>query len=263
VKCVTRVLAILLASSLAAWCSLQQPDAATIVRHSVAANEEDWKAAPRYDYFEKDTTENGNKVYSVTMIGGSPYEELVENNGEPLSPQDVQRQQRKRKDAMARRRLESAGERMERIAKYRKERNRVHLLEQEMARAFDFKLLSDERLGSNDVYVLQAVPKAGYRAPNAEAQVLTAMKGMLWIDKASWQWVKVTAEVMHPVWIGGFLARVEPGTRFELEKAPVGNGIWLPRHFTMSAKAAILFMFHRHDQEDVAWYNYREETGNR
>jgi hypothetical protein len=49
------------------------------------------------------------------------------------------------------------------------------------------------------------------------------MQGKLWIDKDSFQWVKVEAQVMHPVSIEGFLAKVEPGTHFELEKEPVAT----------------------------------------
>lgn len=41
----------------------------------------------------------------------------------------------------------------------------------------------------------------------------------------------VEATVIHPVSIEGFLAQVEPGTQFKLEKMPVADGIWLPKHF--------------------------------
>jgi len=39
---------------------------------------------------------------------------------------------------------------------------------------------------------------------------------------------KSAGTVIRPVVIEGFLARVEPGTRFELEKMPVAGDIWLP-----------------------------------
>ncbi len=97
--------------------------------------------------------------------------------------------------------------------------------------AFDFKLLGETRLNGDDVYALQATPRPGYHPPNMETQVLTGMQGELWIDKDIFQWVKVEAQVTHPLSIEGFLAKVEPGTHFELEKAPVARGVWLPTHF--------------------------------
>jgi len=94
---------------------------------------------------------------------------------------------------------------------------------QQLTEAFDFTLAGEERMGNHRVYVLDATPRAGYKPPNTETEVLTGMQGKLWIDKKTYQWVKVEAEVIHPVSIAGFLAKVEPGTRFELEKMPVGN----------------------------------------
>jgi hypothetical protein len=70
--------------------------------------------------------------------------------------------------------------------------------------------------------------------------------------------VKVTAKVIRPVSIEGFLARVEPGTRFELQKMPVGDGIWLPKHFAMKSQAKILRLFSRSSQEDDTFSNYHK-----
>jgi hypothetical protein len=67
------------------------------------------------------------------------------------------------------------------------------------------------------------------------------MQGKLWIDKPTCQWVNVEAEVVHPVSIAGFLAQVQPGTRFELEKMPVVEGSWLPKHFSTKMWAKSFF----------------------
>lgn len=84
------------------------------------------------------------------------------------------------------------------------------------------------------------------------------MQGKLWIDKQTFQWVKIQAQVIHPVLIEGFLAEVEPGTRFELEKRPVQDGIWLPSHFAMKAQAKIFFLFPHRSQDDETYYGYRK-----
>jgi len=84
------------------------------------------------------------------------------------------------------------------------------------------------------------------------------MRGTLWIDKDSFQWVKVAADVVHPVFIAGFLARVEPGTRFEVEKAPVADGVWLPTHFAMKSRANILFVLTHRENEDETYFDYHK-----
>jgi len=81
----------------------------------------------------------------------------------------------------------------------------------------------------------------------------------LWIDTKEFQWVRVEAEAVRPVSIEGFLARVEPGTRFELDKEPVDPGVWLPRHFAVKSRAKVLWIFNQKRQQDDTYFNYRRQ----
>jgi hypothetical protein len=192
------------------------------------------------------------------MILGSPYNRLIAVNGEPLSPQENAKEQRKMEQVVAQRRAEPPSQRQRRIANYEKERRRDHLMMQQLTVAFDFKLIGSRTIDSRDVYVLRATPRKGYKPPNMETQVLPGMRGELWIDKKTFQWVKVTAHVIHPVNIEGFLAQVQPGTRFELEKMPVDDGVWLAKHFEMKSTSKVLFLFNRTDQEDNTFFDYHK-----
>jgi hypothetical protein len=104
--------------------------------------------------------------------------------------------------------------------------------------------------------MLEATPRPGYQPPNQRARVLTGMRGKLWVARDGYHWVKVQAEVVQPVYFEGFLARVGPGTRFELEKAPVANGVWLPKRFSMTVDARILGLFSHNSQEEETFGNY-------
>jgi len=227
-----------------------------IIQRSVAANEADWKEAPRYACMVEDETDDrGTKTYEEMMILGSPYERLVAINGKPLSASEQRKEEEKFQQMLAKRQNETQEQRQDRIAKYEKERKRDHILMQQLTKAFNFRLRGEQKLGNRDVYVLDATPKPGYKPPNMEAKVLTGMKGELWIDKNEFQWVKVEAETFRPVSISGFLARVDPGTRFELEKAPVAPGVWLPKHFEMESHAKIVFLFHEDKSESETYSN--------
>ncbi len=238
-----------------------QLDVQTIIERSVAANKRDWKEAPSFSYSERDRGASGIRTYEVSMILGSPYRRLAAINDEPLPLPNQRKQQNREKQALERRRAESGTARAKRIAEYEKERTRDQLLMGQLTVAFNFKLVGEEKIGSFDTYVLEATPKAGYRPPNMQTQVLTGMEGKLWIDKASFQWVKVEAQVVHPVSIAGFMARVETGTRFELEKQPVAEGIWLPSHFSMQSRATILHVVKRSGHEDETYSNYHKLDG--
>jgi hypothetical protein len=82
------------------------------------------------------------------------------------------------------------------------------------------------------------------------------MQGELWVDVKTYQWVKVTARVIHPVSIEGFLAEVEPGTQFKLEKSPVDGGVWQVSHFSMKSQAKVLHLFSRASSEDDTYFDY-------
>ena len=239
------------------------PDARTIIERSVASNDADWKAAPQYSYTEEDRSSKGDRTFEVTMIDGSPYKRLVKVNGEPLSADAAQKEQREFDAVTRKRHSESPSARQKRIAAYLKDRERDHILIDQLSKAFDFTLTGEQTLDSRNVFVLRATPRAGYTPPNYEARTLRGMEGQLWVDSREFQWVKVTAKVIHPVTIAGFLARVEPGTDFELEKAPVAPGIWLPSHFAMRSRSRILEIIGHHTQEDQTWSGYRRSETDR
>ena len=88
-------------------------------------------------------------------------------------------------------------------------------------------------------------------------KVLAGMEGRFWIDQKSYQWVKVEVTVIRPVWIVGFLAKVETGTQFTLEQTPVAANVWLPAHFMMKTRGRLLMLFKQRSQLDATFYDYR------
>jgi hypothetical protein len=235
-----------------------QETVATIIQRSDEANKRDWDAAPQFDDCERDREKGSDKTYAVTMLFGSPYQRLVAVNGRPLSPTQQQEEQKKFEDAKAQRQGESKEERSQRIAKYQAERARDQTMINQMTAAFNFRLIGDRTMNGHTVYVLKATPRKGYRPPNRDSEALTGMEGTLWIDHDTFQWVKVEAHVAHPVMIEGFLAEVEPGTKFELEKQPVSEGLWLASHFSMQSRARILRLIPRSGQEDDTYFDYHQ-----
>jgi hypothetical protein len=247
-----------------------EPPVPELVSRSVAANTADWRAQPEYSHRERDfknkVDANGrvqageSKTYERFMLEGSPYSRLVEIDGKPLSREQEQQEQIKLNAETARRAHESANERRARVAKYEGERAEEHLLMQQMAEAFEFSLAGEQRVNGVDCYVLDARPNPAYRPPVEKARVLLGMKGRLWIDKQHYHWVKVQAEVINAVPFGLFVAKVKPGTRFELEQAPSGN-VWLPRRFSESVNATIFGVYGMRSNEEELYSDYRAGQG--
>ncbi len=238
------------------------PNPQEIVRKSVEAIQEDWAEAPKYSYLERDLESKRDhpriaKTYRVLMIDGSPYNLVTAINDQPLPPDEKAAEQRKLEREIEKRRNESERERRRRIGKYAKERDHDHEMLQLMAETFEFHLSGEAQVDGHACWVLDAEPKPGYEPTNHESHVLKGMKGQLWIDKATNQWVKVHAEVVRPVTFYGLLAKVEPGTEFDLEMEPVANGIWFPKKFNVRVKATALGFFSENSNESDTYRDYQ------
>jgi hypothetical protein len=239
---------------------------AQIVSRSVEANTADWKAQPQYSHRERDVKNkvDGNgrvqggesKTFEQFMLEGSPYSRLIEIDGKPLSRTQEQQEQIKLNAESERRAHESASERRARVAKYQAARAEEHLLMQQMAEAFRFSLAGEQNVNGVDCYVLDAQPNPAYNPPVEKARVLLGMKGRMWIDKEHYHWVKVQAQVINAVPFGVFVAKVKPGTRFELEQAPSGN-VWLPKRFSESVNATIFGVYSMRNNEEELYSDYR------
>jgi hypothetical protein len=245
---------------------------ALIIEKSIAANDRDWLAQDLYSYDERDTRSNvdaegqakiqGSKKYQVLMIEGSPYRKLIGLNNEPLQPAQRAAEEAKLQREIAHRHAESPSERKRRVGKYQEQRSEEHLLMQQMATAFHFRALGEQEIAGVPCLRFAAIPRPDYVPPVEKARVLTGMRGTLWIDKADYHWVKVQAEVTQPVSFGFFIAKVNPGTRFELDQMPV-DSYWLPKHFVDTVNASVfgLYGYRTQDESFYSAYQPNASTG--
>jgi len=260
-RCGFRLLPLLVVIAGPGFPQAQHLSAEKIIANSVLANQRDFQAAVHYNWKERDRTSKGSKTSQVMMIDGSPYYRVLAVNGKPLSPAEQAKEKKKEQEAAAERAAESPEQRRKRIEQFEKDRHRDAEMMAQLTKAFTFTLIGQQKLRGFNVWALKATPCKDYRPPTMETEVLTGMRGQLWIDQKTFQWVKVMAEVVHPVSIGGFLAEVQPGTRFELEKAPVGDGIWLASHFAMKSDAKVLHVFSHGSEEEDTFFDYQKSTG--
>jgi hypothetical protein len=232
-----------------------------IVQHSEQTIAADWSHAPEYSYIERDVESKHDsrrtvKTYQVLMIDGSPYNRLIAVDDKPLPPAQKAEEMRKLQLEIQQRQQESERARQKRIGKYLRERHQDSALLKGMMSAFDFRLVGEATVDGHECWVLDAIPKAGYEPTSRETKVLKGMRGRMWVDEASGQWVKVTAEVVQPVSLFGFFAKVRPGTRFMLEQEPVTAHLWLPKHFTTQVSASALGFLNEDSVDDETYSKY-------
>jgi hypothetical protein len=247
-------------------------DARSLIKRSVVVNDSDWSAQTRYSHQERDVNQKlkadgtvsstNEKTSRVFMIDGSPYNELIAVQGEPLSPAQKRQESAKLKTEIKKRNSESPSDRAERMQNYTKERSEERLLLHEMIAAFNFSHVGEEKVNGVDCYVLDATPNPNYRPSVQKARVLTGMKGKLWIAKDTYHWVRVHASVFQPVEFGFFLAKVRPGTQFELDQSPVDKSTWMPSHFSQSVDARVLGIYGIRTKVDEYYSDYQLSKAN-
>jgi hypothetical protein len=237
--------------------NLAVPDVGDMIRQSVAANQRNLATAADFDHRERVLSHDGTRTYTVTMMLGTPYRRLTAINDQQLSDDERQREQQKQDAARAERERETPDERARRLDKNEKDRRRNRQLLDQLPQAFDFALEGEQRVGNFDAYVLRATPRRDFQPSSLEATVLTGMEGRFWLERQSFQWIKVEAAVTRPVTIQSFLAKMEPGTQFTLEQQPAAPGVWLPARFTMRTRGRILLLFKQRTQIDTTFFDYQ------
>jgi outer membrane lipoprotein-sorting protein len=68
-------------------------------------------------------------------------------------------------------------------------------------------------------------PRAKAKGTNENAA--KKMAGTLWFDEADRQVARMEVHFYDNFRIGGFLASVQKGTAFEVERSPIGDGLWM------------------------------------
>jgi hypothetical protein len=82
----------------------------------------------------------------------------------------------------------------------------------------------------------------------------------MWVDKQDFRLSKAQAHVIDTISIGWVLARVGPGTSFEIDQTRVANGTWMPGTITINGVAHVLFVHSRSLNEQLTYSGYRPAT---
>ncbi len=247
-------------------------DPREIVRRALALDEkENESLIESYAYLESVETRRLNsdgtlksvasKTHEITTIEGTPFRRLAEKDGRPLPPDEQREQEEAFRHTLEARRTESRSERARRIDEYQNRRDRYRRAVREIPDAFIFRVTGEENFQSRPAWVIEAVPRPGYRPVDRYSRLFTDLKGTLWIDKAEHHWVRLDAELIDTVTFGWILVRIGKGARATIERTRVDGRDWLPSRlwYTVSLRIGLVKAY---TVEELATYRtYRKLTG--
>jgi len=239
-----------------------------IMSRSVKVTEGNWKEAPKYAFTRTDVKADlkkgpdteARKTYEVLMIEGSPFLKLLSLQGRTLAPEQAEEEQQKLRREISRRASESNRDRQKRLEKYNEDRNRDHALLTELCNAFNYTILGERNLDKREVILLHGAPKPNYIPRTRETKVLAGMEVTFWIDKLSYQWRRVEAEVKAPVSVFGMIGKVNPGTKFVLDQEPISTDLWLPARFQIQIRATALGFISQDSSREEIYGDYRRQV---
>ncbi|MEO8048914.1 MAG: hypothetical protein ABI833_00745 [Acidobacteriota bacterium] len=238
------------------------PDPVEIVRRSVDRDWTDFASRKNYTYQERSEfrqyARNGrlsgsrSETSDVMILGGRPYQRLTARNDKRLSPREDRREQAKLDRELAKRQHESPAEH----ARYEKERVEERAFIREIPDAFTFRLLRTDTVSNQAAWVIEAQPKPGYRAVHSQAKDFAKVRATIWIEQATYHWVKVDADVLNTISVGFGLLRIAPGSSLHFEQTRVNDEIWLPSSMLVRFKARLALLKVLRGEYDIRYSNY-------
>ena len=214
---------------------------------------------------ERELTDKGEvkkekvSVYEVyPIVGWGAVEKLVSVNGVPLKgeaalkeakrvAEEIEKAERKLPEVERKRERRRA----ERAAEAKKKRGSAagegegedDLSISTFLRAAEFVSPRRERFRDRDTIVFDFRPRPGFKPSSREEEIVSKLSGVVWIDPAERQVVRLEARLVEGFKMGGGLvASIKPGSAFVFEQMRLPDGVWLPRYSQVNASARV-FLF--------------------
>src|ERR1017187_932681 len=246
---------------------LAAQDARDIVRRAIDVEWAGVEAARNYTYLERQEErelDGSGKLknrevhtYDVTLLEGSPYRRLVALNDQPLAPKEQKKEEEKLRQSNAGRSAEPEAQKQQRIPDWRPKQEKQREPIREIPDAYDLRLLPDENLGGRAMWVIDAMPKPGYKPKVKSAFFFPKVKMRFWVDRQDYQAVKAEMETLDTISWGGILARLAKGDRLTFEMARVNDEVWLPKAIRITGSARVLLVKGYRGDIEIGYSNYK------
>jgi outer membrane lipoprotein-sorting protein len=239
--------AAILAASFACYSYAQgAPDAADIISRAAANYQSDSKAAAQFTSTLREAVtklgDRAEKTYSVRILDGSPYAELIAIDGKALGPKQKAREEKRLARETKRRERQSASARAKRIAAFTDGRRPDQLVARDLLTGYEYKLAGTEQASGRECFKLEGSPAAHFRPKSHEGRILRKSRATLWIDTKLFRLIRAEAALVKPAALAPLIAKVQPGTEIALDQTPVEDNVWLARYFEIRVESTVGFL---------------------
>jgi hypothetical protein len=171
---------------------------------------------------------------------GHTYRKLVARDGRPLDAREIEKEDRKHDEKVAKADAGGDEKREARLAELRRKEAAVI---DELFGLYDIRIAGREAVDGRSAIVLTYVPRPGYKPKTRGGKILKNFAGRAWIDEEDRQLVRLEGRLIDNLSFGlGVLARLQKGATASFTRRKVNGEIWLPSEARFAGSARLFLI---------------------
>jgi len=237
------------------------------------------KRTAEYSFLQKETDREINskgevkketvKVFEVFPIANrDPIMKLISENGIPLAGERAAKEQKRVEEEFLKveREREKAEQRKQRAASDPKKAGKAQEKDDidisGFLRVCEFVSPRRERFRDRDAVVFDFRPRPGFKSSNRQEDLISKLVGVVWIDPADKQVMRLEARLAEGFKMaGGLLVNLRPGAAFVMEQTRMMEGVWLPRMAQINLSVKVLLFGGGDFNKTIEWSDYKHFSG--
>ena len=262
-------------------------DVAALLREVSRNQDELEKRFDEYSFMRRETDREINgkgelkketiKVYEVfPMANREPIRKLISENGIALSGERADKEQKRVEEEFAKaerdkdKDAQRAQQRRTEREKKRAERNKDKEGNDDhddvdvsaFLRVCEFVAPRRERFRDREAIVFDFRPRPGFKSSNRQEDLVSKLVGVVWIDPADKQVIRLEARLAEGFKVGGGLVlNLKPGAGLVMEQTRMLEGVWLPRLAQINLSVKFLLFSGADVNQTIEWSDYKHFSG--
>ena len=195
------------------------------------------------------------------LPGEERWERLISEDGRPVPPEELARQDRERQqkanemvERLARNSSKELARQERELQKARRERDEVV---SDIYNVYEMRMIGRERVEDHDTIAFSLTPRRDAKPQTRAGEEIRHFSVRAWISEDDHELVKVEAEAIDDLKFGlGVLAKLHKGARLSFLRRKVNGEVWLPAvvSYTGNAQVGLLFTLRRSGTSEFSGY---------
>lgn len=213
------------------------------------------------------------QVFEVFPIAHrEPVMKLISENGVALAGERAAKEQKRVEEEFEKAERDKEKDR-QRFEKNRAERERKKAAKagndedsdpdiSAFLRVCEFVSPRRERFRDREAIVFDFRPRPGFKSSNRQEDLISKLVGVVWIDPADKQVMRLEARLAEGFKMaGGLLVNLRPGAAVVMEQTRMTEGVWLPRLAQVNLSVKVLLFGGGDYNKTIEWSDYKHFSG--